>query len=45
MGICVDSLAELNNIDLKENVLRIKKKVANGYYLKSALDEIIDKIQ
>lgn len=51
VGICVDSLAELNNIDLKENyctlkenVLRIKKKVADGYYLKSALDEIIEKI-
>lgn len=52
IGICVNSLEELNTIDLKENyctlkenVLRIKKKVANGYYLKSALDEIIDKIQ
>lgn len=52
IGICVDSLAELNNIDLKENyctykenVLRIKKRVATGYYLKSALDEIIKGIE
>lgn len=48
VGICVDSLAELNNIDLKENyctckanVLRIKEKVAKGYYLRSALHEIV----
>ncbi|WP_448863439.1 hypothetical protein [Clostridium sp.] len=51
IGICVDSLEDLNNIDLeenyysfKENVLKIKKKVANGYYLKSALDKIIRQI-
>lgn len=50
IGICVDSLTDLNDIDLKENyctlkenVLRIKDKVANGYYLQSALDKIISK--
>lgn len=49
VGICVDSLEELNSIDLRENyeVLRgnvgdIKRKVAEGYYLKSALDKILN---
>lgn len=49
VGICVDSLLELNTIDLKKdydrykaNVLNIKKKVAEGFYLKTTLNRILE---
>lgn len=49
VGICVDSLEELNAIDLekdyadyKQNAMRIKHQVANGAYLKQALQEILN---
>lgn len=48
VGIVVDSLKELNDIDLaygyeemRHNVLEIKKKVADGYYLSTALEKAI----
>jgi hypothetical protein len=51
IGICIESLKDLNSIDLnqnyeiyKNNVMRIKHRVSNGYYLKSALDAILDRI-
>lgn len=44
IGITVDSLEELNNIDLKreywdkrKNVLKLKKRIAEGYYTKKAI--------
>lgn len=50
IGIVVDSLLELNDIDLsanyqtmKANVIKLKKKVADGYYLKTALGKILHK--
>lgn len=48
VGLCVNSLEELNQIDLqknyaefKENARRIKHLVANGAYLKEALKKIL----
>lgn len=44
IGITVDSLEELNNIDLKKeywdkrkNVLKLKKRIAEGFYTKKAI--------
>lgn len=52
IGIVVDSLEELNYIDLehnyykmRENVLSIKKKVATGDYLKHALKKCLNEIE
>ena len=52
VGICVNSLEELNQIDLqkdylefKRNVMKIKHSVANGAYLKEALQKILDEAQ
>lgn len=49
IGFTVDSLLELNRMDLgkdyevkKANVLKIKERVATGYYLKHALKEIFE---
>ena len=50
VGICVDSLEELNTIDLqsnyaqlKKNAMKLKYRVAQGFYLKRALKKILDK--
>lgn len=52
VGICIDSLEELNQIDLKKdyaefknNAMRIKRLVANGEYLKKALQTILNEVQ
>lgn len=49
IGITVNSLDELNHIDLtqdywkkRENVMKIKKKLADGYYTKKALRAIYE---
>lgn len=46
IGIVVDSLEELNSIDLaaehpllKANVMKLKEKVGTGYYLKTAMEK------
>lgn len=51
IGVVVDSLEQLNNMDLqkgysimKSNVLKIKSKVAEGYYLKKAINIILEEI-
>lgn len=51
IGICVKSLKDLNSIDLiqnyeiyKCNVMKIKNKVADGYYLRKALDTILQDV-
>ena len=52
VGICVDSLEELNQIDLKsnyaqlkENAMSVKHLVATGFYLKKALKKILDELE
>lgn len=52
IGIAVESLTDLKNIDLhdnydvfKNNVAALKKKIAHGYYLKAALEKITDDIK
>lgn len=52
IGICVDSLLDLNNIDLKKdydtyksNVMKIKERVAEGYYFKRAINSIFNTIK
>lgn len=49
IGIIVDSLEELNTLDLskdyeemKSNVLKLKKLIAEGFYLKSAINKILN---
>lgn len=49
IGIVLDSLEELNTLDLskdykkmKNNVLKIKKLIAEGFYLKSAIKKILN---
>lgn len=49
IGIVVDSLEELNTLDLSEdykemknNVLELKKLIAEGFYLKSAINKILN---
>lgn len=52
LGIVVDSLEELAEIDLsenydemKQNVLKVKQKLADGYYLKTAVSAVLDDIK
>ena len=47
IGIAVDSLIDLNQIDLfdnykelKQNALKIKQKISSGYFLKTAIEKI-----
>lgn len=48
IGLCVSSLDELNNIDIKsedydillKNVINIKNRITNGKYIKSVLEQI-----
>ncbi|MFQ9018896.1 MAG: hypothetical protein ACLR7G_15805 [[Clostridium] symbiosum] len=49
IGIVVDSLIELNDMDLlenyekmRENVLKIKARIAKGEYLKTAVNKVLD---
>lgn len=49
IGITIDSLLELNDIDLtknydimKVNVMKLKQRVATGYYLKKAINEVFE---
>ncbi len=49
IGIVVDSLEELNSLNLsknyekmKNNILKLKKLIAEGFYLKSAINQILN---